>query len=151
MSPTEETDAVKRLHKWSQDHPEEYCPHVASGVIQFDPGQGTKHFDPWWMLVICDTEIIRYYSWFLKRYGKPVWLSRLWGAHVSVIKHEEPPKKELWGKPIPEVVFRHSNIVRSDNDKHAWVDVYSPQLSEIRQSMGLPAKEWFHLTIGRLM
>jgi hypothetical protein len=144
-------DDKQRLESWSRSNPIEYCPYVGTGSIQFDPGMGTKHFEPWWMLLVTDQEIIRYYAWLLKKHGKPLWLSTLWGAHVSAIKHQEPPDKKLWGTKLPEVTFRYTDYIRWDNGTHAWLDVYSPELSRIRQLMGLPAKEWFHLTIGRLV
>jgi hypothetical protein len=141
---------LQRKIKWGLDYPEEYCCHVSTGRLQFDPGIGTKHYDPWWMLLIGDTEIQKLYAWYMKRWGLPVILSTHWGCHVSVIKHEEPPDKSLWGNIDPAITFRYSSNIRWENGTHAWLDVYCPQLSEIRQEMGLPAKEWFHLTIGRL-
>jgi hypothetical protein len=141
---------VEELHTWSKANPLLYCCHQGTGRLVFDPLHGTKHFDPWWMLLVCDKtdEIQKYYAWFLKKYGRNVMLSKLWGTHVSVVKHEEPPLKDQWGKIDVEVTFNYAHTVRCDNGKHAWLDVYSPQLSDIRQSLGLPAKEWFHLTIG---
>lgn len=138
------------LVEWSKIHPRVYCPHRGTGTIQFDPGMGTKHFDPWWALLITDEEIIRYYAWLLKKYGIPVWLSKHWGPHISIIKNEEPTFKYLWGVPFGPFEFYYSNHIRWDNNVHAWIDVYSPHLSALRRLLGLSAKEWFHLTIGRL-
>lgn len=133
----------------SLSRPLEYCTLTGTGYLVFDPLRGTKHFEPWWALLACDDQIPRYYAWFLARQGKPVWVTGLWGTHVSVVKHEEPPDKAAWGVG-GEVEFRYTPQVRWDNGKHAWLDVYSPALSQVRTSLGLPAKEWFHLTIGRL-
>lgn len=144
-------DTVEELHAWSKANPTTYCCHEGVGRLVFDPLQGTKHFDPWWMLLVIDDEgILDYYSYWLKRVGEHVHKTKLWGTHVSVIKHEEPPDKALWGRDWGDVSFHYAHTVRRDNGRHAWVDVYSPELSSIRQSLGLPAKEWFHLTIGRL-
>lgn len=125
-----------------------YFCHSGTGTITFDMHRGTKHFEPWWALVICDDEIIRYYAWFLKKWGKPVDLSTLWKTHISWIKGDEPPHKRMWGKR-QMVKFYYTNQIRFDNHKHAWLDVYSPDLSNLRQELGLPAKERYHLTIGR--
>lgn len=141
---------VQQKINWGLQYPEVYCNHADSGSLIFDPGKGTKHYDPWWMLVSCDRGVIDLYCWFLKKYGKTITPNRLWGPHISVIKHEEPPAKHLWGNWTEPVNFRYSNHVRWDNGCHAWLDVYSPDLSLIRQEMGLRAKEWFHLTLGRL-
>ena len=138
------------IKAFSTANPHRYCEYEGIGKLVFDPLRGTKHFDPWWMLVQCDDQITCYYAWFLRKYGRPVWVTRLWGTHVSVVKHEEPPNLELWGKIDREVRFHYTNYIRSDNGLHAWLDCYSPELSEVRQELGLPAKEWFHMTIGRL-
>src|SRR4051812_19442165 len=103
---------VTELHRWGMLHPLGDFPPTATGEFHFDPGFGTKHYDPWGALLVTDEEIIRYYAWFLKRRGKPVWLSRLWGPHVSVVKHEEPPCKTLWGTAFPPVEFRYSDLIR---------------------------------------
>lgn len=127
-----------------------YFVHKSTGLLRFDPLQGTKHFDPWWALLMCDTGIIKFYAWLLKKYGIPTDPSTLWGTHISVIKGHEPVNKELWGKKFEPVEFWYSNQIRWDNKKHAWLDVYSSKMSEIRQSMGLAPKCNFHLTIGLL-
>lgn len=147
-------NTVEELHAWSKANPLVYCCHKGTGRLIFDPLQGTKHFDPWWVLLVCDKsdEIQKYYAWHLKKYGRNVMLAKLWGTHVSVVKGhlEEPSNKELWGKIDREVEFNYAHTVRCDNGKHAWLDVYSPEISDIRVSLGLAPKEWFHLTIGTL-
>ena len=146
-------NTVAELHAWSMANPTIYCCHEAKGRLHFDPGKGTKHFDPNWALLVVEpgNGIQEYYAHWLKRYVGEVMLSKLWGTHVSVIKGhiDTPTNLENWGKDFGEIPFRYAHTVRFDHEKHAWVDVYSPRLSEIRQSFGLPAKEWFHLTIGR--
>ncbi len=127
---------------------------ASTGILQYDPGRGLKHYVPWWALLTCDDEISRYYAWQLKRYGIEVYPNNkgLWGTHVSVLKGEVPSKPELWGKYEQfEVEFYYSQVIRFDNGQHAWVDVYSEDLSAIRQEMGFPFKPWYHLTIGRLV
>lgn len=140
---------VQAKIKWGLD-PELYCSHESVGKLAFDPLQGTKHYDPWWMLLVTDGEIQRLYGWFLKRYGIVAMPNKLWGPHVSIIKHEEPPDKTLWGGIDRDIVFRYTTNIRWDNGMHAWLDVYCPMLSEVRQQFGLPAKEWFHMTLGRI-
>jgi hypothetical protein len=34
-----------------------YC-HTSKGTVLSDPGQGTKHFEPWWALLLCDEGIL---------------------------------------------------------------------------------------------
>jgi hypothetical protein len=127
-----------------------YFPHKSVGTLRVDMHKGTKHFEPWWALVTCDEGIIAYYNWFLKKRGEEVMFNKLWGPHISAIKGYEPQNRELWdsfdGRPIE---FWYSNVVRTDNDKHAWLDVFCPDLAEIRRQLGCLDKIFFHLTIGR--
>ena len=115
------------------------------GVLHYDPKQG-KNYDPWWALLECDEQIADYYSWQLKKFGVEVWPNSkgLWGTHVSVLKGEPVPNPEAWAK------YEGYQMIRYDNGKHAWVDVYSEHLSTIRMELGFPEKFWYHLTVGRL-
>ena len=127
---------------------------TSTGILHYDPGQGSKQFDPWWALLTCDDEIAKYYAWQLKRRGVEVYPNdkSLWGTHLSVLKGAEPPNPQAWGKYEGyEVQFHYTHLIRFDNGKHAWVDVYSEELSEIRLELGFDAKPWYHLTIGRLV
>jgi hypothetical protein len=127
---------------------------TSTGILQYDPGKGLKHYEPWWALLLCDDEIARYYSWQLKKHGVEVFPNNtgLWGTHVSVMKGEVPPDVSAWGKYEGyEVEFHFSHLIRFENGKHAWVDVYSEDLSAIREELGFVFKPWYHLTVGRLM
>lgn len=127
---------------------------TSTGILHYDPGLGTKQYDPWWALLVCDDEVSRYYAWLLKRNGVEVYPNDkgLWGTHISVLKGDPPPIPEPWGKyKNYEVEFHYNHLVRFDNGKHAWVDVYSEDLSMIRQELGFDSKPWYHMTIGRLV
>lgn len=126
-----------------------YC-HESEGVPVFDPQRGTKHHAPWWLILQCDSGIIDFYRWLMLKHGVPTLPNALWGAHVSVVKGEEPTNKSAWGGLSNKVRFRYSNDIRYTNDCHAWVNVWSPDLNEIRLALGLKPKEWFHMTLGRL-
>lgn len=131
-----------------------YC-QSSTGLLQFDPGAGTKYFKKWWLLLKCDDEIVRYYKWFLLKYGFPVQHNALWGAHISVIKGEEIPDDRKWNwdaeiwRNLP-LEFYYSHYVRNDNSCHHWIDCYSKGLSAFREYMGLSPKLTYHLTIGRI-
>lgn len=74
------------------------------------------------------------------------------GTHVSLLKGDSPPNPEYWGKYEGfEVEFHFNHLIRYDNGKHAWTDVYSEDLSAIREELGFPPKFWYHLTVGRLV
>lgn len=124
----------------------------STGILQYDPVSGTKHDEPWWALIKCDQGIADYYAWFLKRYGIEVNTFNLWDIHISVLKGEVPPNQENWGiYDGYEFNFYYNHIIRWDNGKHAWVDIYSEELSAVREAMGFPPKLWYHLTIGKLI
>lgn len=127
---------------------------TSTGILQYDPGRGLKHFDPWWALLTCDDELSRYYAWQLKKHGVEVYPNDkgLWGTHVSVLKGDVPPNQSNWAKYDGfEIEFHYNHLIRYDNGKHAWVDVYSEDLSYIRQELGFDSKPWYHMTIGRLV
>ena len=127
---------------------------TSTGILQYDPGKGQKHFDPWWALLLCDDEIARYYAWQLKKRGMEVYPNDkgLWGTHISVLKGDVPIQTKDWGRYEGyEVEFHYNHLIRFENGKHAWVDIYSEDLSAIREELGFPFKPWYHLTIGRLV
>lgn len=122
----------------------------SSGILHYDPLPNTKHFEPNWALLLLSDDIAAYYAWHMKKFGIEIDPHNLWGTHISVIKGDEVDPV-LWKKYDGfEVKFHYTHLVRYDNGKHAWVDVYSEDLSEIRKELGLEPKRWFHLTVGKL-
>ncbi len=134
-----------------------YYTQKSTGTLIFDPGHGTKHYQEWWAIVQVDDDTRDYYCWLSKRHGTKINPNKLWGAHISCIKNELPLKnKDLWGKDFGSIEFYYSNIIRYDNGCHAWLDIWSPQLNEIREFFGLNAKinfgghpRHYHMTLGR--
>lgn len=126
-------------------------PYASTGRVQYDPGVGTRGFEPWWALLICDSGIIDYYSWLLKRHGIALHKGSAYGPHVCFVRGVEPPDTASWGHDPGPVSFRYTNVIRWDNGRHAWLDVYSPQLADLRAKLGFhtPDKVVFHLTLGR--
>lgn len=122
----------------------EYYRHRSYGRLVFDTD--------WWARVMCDPDIAGLYCWLCKRNGFPVVRNYKFGAHISFIKGEEPPHKILWWASFPLIEFWYSPYVRMDNECHAWLDVWSDDLIEIRAALGLPPKlkMSYHLTLGRL-
>jgi hypothetical protein len=153
---------VKRLTLGQYQHGApliENTMHLSSGTLHFDPLKGTKHWEPYWGLLQCDPEIAKYYAWHLKKYGVECETFNLWGIHVSVLKGQEKDQgidQDKWDEQSKllegvEVDFYYNQVIRFDNGKHAWVDVYSEELAAVRERFGLPFKPWYHLTIGRLI
>jgi len=124
----------------------------ATGKIVYDPTAG-KAKNPWWIIVECPKDILDYYHYWISRKSKLPINKPLFGAHVSVVRGEEPPleHQNLWRKyHEKEVTFHYSHQV-DQNDEYWWVNVECPFLNELREELGLnPHVEFgFHLTIGR--
>lgn len=96
--------------------------HTSTGILQYDPGKGLKHYDPWWALLLCDDDLSKYYAWQLKKHGVEVYPNdkSLCGTHVSVLKGDVPFNQTAWGKYEGfEVEFHFNHLIRYDNGKHA--------------------------------
>ncbi|HEY1188483.1 MAG TPA: hypothetical protein VGE74_12600 [Gemmata sp.] len=130
-----------------------YFRHESTGCVQYDPGTGTRAFEPWWLILVCDRGIVDYYAWLLLRYGIEIHKGSTFGPHISVVKGVEPPAREAWGFDPGPITFRYTNVVRWDNGRHAWLDVWAPELARLRAGLGFstPEKVSFHLTLGRLV
>lgn len=124
------------------------------GKIIYDPVAGNAN-NPWWVIVECPKDIIDYYHhWILKELGLKI-NKPLFGAHISVIRGEEPPSElqSLWRKHHEqEVEFTYTHDVHSEGTYY-WLDVECAELSELRNELGLdPHVQFgFHLTIGRII
>lgn len=95
---------------------------------------------------------MEYYQHWIKKNYDVAFEKTVWGSHISVVRGDEPLKKEAWNKYKNEKVpFTYSNKIYRVH----WffcVDVYSERLEEIRTELGLSRipKHGFHLTIGRM-
>jgi hypothetical protein len=129
-----------------------YYVHASSGQLDWEFGKGTKLWQPWWAIVLCDQGIIDYYGWLCRRNGLNLQKGSAYGAHISFLRGEEPLNKELWGDATGPVSFHYAHQARWDNERHVWLDCWSDQLNDLRAYLGLPTKKKmsYHLTIGRL-
>jgi hypothetical protein len=130
-----------------------------SGKIVYDPHRGDmKNRTQGWCIVEVDREITRYYRWWLQ-YEKHIHLKQpAWDAHISVVRGEKlrPEFQHLWkkyqGKHV-NFTYDHSYIRCEPDPKQGgffyWIDVDCPELSAMREEMGLPVGWRFHITVGR--
>lgn len=125
--------------------------------MQFDPvplsGKAETMFKPWWMIATIDGELTELYAWFLKKRTGIIIQRPAWGAHISVIRGERPPKEELWEKyklENKEVTIFYDPNIRTNGD-HWWMRVHSSDLLDVREELGLTrfGSLSLHLTIGR--
>ncbi len=121
------------------------------GRLIYDPKARIKK-EPWWLILKTDEGLVDYYQHWIKQHYDVGFEKTVWGSHISVIRKEEPPNKDLWKKYDGEIVpFTYTNLVYRVH----WffcVNIQSTRLEDIRQELGLSRlpRFGFHLTIGRL-
>lgn len=114
----------------------------AEGVIRYGPGIRA--------IVEVDQGIADFYRSLLPKWIKTT--RQRYGAHISFVRHETPPKMEEWNRYEGVVVpYRYSNIIYND-ETYYWIHAESGELERIRMELGLPrnriGRDWFHITIG---
>lgn len=138
--------------------------HRGSGTIIYDPFRGDmKRRTNGWCVVEVDTEITRYYRWWLQ-YERHIHLQPpAWDAHISIVRGEKlsPQVQHLWRKYHgTKARFTYSHVGRyaelrsglpgsPDNGTYYVVEVECPMLNTIRDELGLVTGWTFHLTVGR--
>ncbi len=141
------------------DYDPEYWTQKGTGHLWFDPLRGTKWYEPNWVLLLVDQQIINYYAWFAEKKGIKINTKGLWGPHISVIKGELPTRnKTIWGEAFYRPLeFYYSVEIKTDEleiagrrnkSAHAWLDVWSEDLAKIREVFGVGPRNTFHLTLG---
>lgn len=147
------------------------------GVICYDPirtgiksvdRNGRESRDKWWCVVNTNSEICRYYRWWISkeilnplgfekrkdaiRHGFHFVDNPAWNAHISIIRGEQPSDRlmHLWKKyDRQKVEFEYSHEVWFQND-YFFVEVRSGFLINIREELELPVTWPLHITVGRL-
>lgn len=130
-------------------------PFKSSGVVVYSPKLENGVIAESWVLLECDTEIVRYYTYFLNKKGikleKP-----LWGAHISIVRGEydilpEDYKDKFGYNNGTELSFNYGSLVT--NGIHWWLEVESKELEDLRLHLGLDKHPdfGFHITIGRVI
>ena len=126
----------------------------SSGRIIYDPiRKGLKTKDKWWVIIQTDPDIVKYYRYYLKNvYHMHHVVDPAWGSHISILRGEKPrdDKMQLWNKlhAGKKINFVYTHEVYG-NDEYWWLNVYAPELFEIRQEFNLPINFGFHLTVGK--
>ena len=122
----------------------------SSGSLIYDP-QSLSVPTPglWWLILECSPDLGRYYRQMVFKYTGQKLQKPAWDTHISVVRGEEPLKKELWGRK--EIVEFSYDPKLLTNDEYYWLEVKCDRLLDIREELGLPRipKIGLHLTIGR--
>lgn len=124
------------------------------GRLHYSPkllGQGSK----WWMVLWCDQEIVKYHRhlFFLDNHKCQNLQSPAWDAHITVIRDEEPSEdyQHLWRLRQDQICTFEYNFEAETNGDYWWLTVYSDQLLDIREELGLKRNPEYplHLSFGK--
>lgn len=109
------------------------------------------------LVVDVDQEVSEYYrSLMPKSIDKN---PQKYAAHISVVRHEVPPRMDLWGlHEGKDVRFTYENVVH-EGSVYFWLNAFSSDLEKVRLELGLPVTSMytlppegfvkcFHITIG---
>lgn len=126
----------------------------STGLVRYDPHVERGTFKPWWCILQCDREIVRYYQHvFYTLYFKKL-QSAMWSSHASLVRGERPAKPENWklfnGKTI-EFQYEYPGFFYT-NGKHFWLKIWSNEFGDIRESLGLSRTPTipYHISIGSI-
>ncbi len=133
---------------------------ISTGYYRFAPAlnkEGNKirrdgSTTDWWLIIECDREIGRYYRHLYEESRHHAVQTRepLWGTHISVVRGEEPPYKNLWANCEGETVEFNYDTEAEIYDGYVVLPVYSDVLLDYRESLGLSREPAYplHLTVG---
>lgn len=122
------------------------------GKIRYSPKLAGNTSEKWWVVVDCQKDIGNYYRYLYSHYFyKCKTIQRpAWDEHISVVRNEEPPNKNLWNKYEGcEIQFTYQPNIETDGSYY-WLPVECDFLLDLRVELGLSREPEFplHLTIG---
>ncbi len=129
--------------------------HRFDAILRYDPkpiNGSDKMFKPWWLIGFIEAgELTEYYAWFIRKRTGIILQKPAWGAHISIIRGEEPINKDLWGKYEGQVVSLECDPNIRTNGQHWWFRVDSEPIRDIREELGLLRRHpiGLHVTLGR--
>ena len=123
---------------------------ISTGTIRYSP-QTLHTQEKWWVVVDCDPELGKYYRYMYNKWAPWSKLQRpAWEEHISVVRNEEPPIKDMWrAYEGRQVEFEYSTEVEAIG-LYFWLPVKCSFFGQLRVELGLAEKPIydFHLTIG---
>lgn len=109
------------------------------GKLRYSPQLLGGKSDKWWAVIDCDEVIGKYYRelYRISHHGTKELQRPAWDAHITVVRNEEPPNKDEWGRyegwEIPFVVFPPCET----NGHYVWVPVWCSFAFDMRKDLGL--------------
>jgi hypothetical protein len=126
---------------------------ISKGTIKYDPPRpGLKKKRDWWCIVKAPEGLARYYKHQVDTNLGIQTTNAAWGSHISIIRGEKPrpEKMHLWKKyDGNQITFVYTHNVYG-NGEHYWVNVWAPELTEIRKEFGLKHDWGHHLTVAKV-
>ncbi len=128
-------------------------------ILKYDPkslkGNVDAMFKPWWLIGFLEegNELREYYNWFIEKRTGLKLMKPAWGAHISIVRGEEPSNIDLWGKlEGNKIEFSYEEFVKT-NSEHWWLRIVCDEMLEIRETLGIQKRHeiGLHITIGRPM
>lgn len=118
----------------------------SSGNLHY--GEDNKGFKK--LILNIDQGIVDFYRYLIPK--SQLVQPQAYSAHISVIRRENIPKMEFWGKYEGETAsFKYETVIYKDGT-YFWLEAYSEKLNEIRLELGLPKyrgnNNCFHITLG---
>lgn len=113
----------------------------------------SKLSENWIVARVCN-DLVGYYQYWLTKKGIPI-VPSSWKPHISVVKGEKMSKQVFadWTKDKGEWIrFDYDDELRMNRKGFVWINCWSKQLNELRQSLGLYIKrdDRFHLTVAKM-
>jgi hypothetical protein len=148
------------------------------GFLNYEPVHPSTRSAKWWAILSVPGDITKYYRSLIEKNAyidvrSNDWLESIdlnfkvekewivkaktkvtgsaWGSHVSVVKNEIPPNIKYWkAYQNKKIYFEYDPQYLNSNKKHWWIKVFSKELDDIREELGLPIEpnSPLHITIG---
>ena len=125
----------------------------STGTLRYSPKLlGERATEQWWSVLDCDPNLGRYYRhlYWIGNHRTHKLLRPSWAEHVTVIRNEEPPHPQFWGRYAGHRVSFCYNITPKTNGDYWWLEASCTWLMDLRQQLGLPRSPSipFHVSIG---
>jgi hypothetical protein len=125
---------------------------ICPGTLIYNPSNPNTKLKPWWLIVRVPHGVVLYYQDWVWRTERTKLTTSAWGAHLSVIRGERPPNKELWKQHANrKIKIEYDANPICNRMGHWWLPARCPDLNDIRKDLGLNPRPRvpFHITIGK--
>jgi len=126
-----------------------------TGTWYYSPKLLGNRNEKWWLIISCNTGIAKYYRhlFYIHKHKCQKLIRGTWEEHITIVRDEEPPHKDLWEKYHGQTVDFYVTPESHTNGEYFWLPVECPQAIEMRIELGLSPKPYydFHLSYGHIV